>query len=330
MTRGTIGWVVPLVVHRREKRMAVKAKAKSVTIGYCVLDSREYPSDRFYEHNNAELFPKGFVPYCKDCCNSMLNYYLQKTGTLEASMWYVCARLDMPFIKKVFEKAQSQQVKTEKFIETYYNLLWGTRSMKKALDNWESFADSDVSFEEINTTVKDVDGIKAQQQELELRWGIQENAEDYQYLEYLYDKYTQNINIENPQQEDLYRDLCLARLEKRKVEQGKIDTDLTKVQGRILTLMNKLKLDDFESSKPKTLSEQLMFAKIAQIELTKPCDLYKEPQKYKDFNKVRKYYQDICLRALKNTLAGTRDFNIDMDNLQDYQLEVEGQEDETN
>ena len=300
--------------------MAVKAKAKSVTIGYCVLDNREYPSDRFYEHNNTELFPKGFVPYCKDCCNSMLNYYLQKTGTLEASMWYVCARLDMPFIKKVFEKAQSQQVKTEKFIETYYNLLWGTRSMKKALETWESFADSDISFEEINTTVKDVDGIKAQQQELELRWGIQENAEDYQYLEYLYNRYTQGI-IKNPYQEDLYRDLCLARLEKRKIEQNKSSSDITKTQGRILTLMNKLGIDDFEASKPKSLSEQLMFAKIAQIEMTKPCELYKEPTKYKDFNKVKKYYKDVCLRALKNTLAGTRDFDIDMTNLSDYNLE---------
>lgn len=306
--------------------MAVKAKAKSVTIGYCVLDSREYPSDRFYEHNNTELFPKGYVPYCKDCCNSMLNYYLQKTGTLEASMWYVCARLDMPFIKKVFEKAQSQQVKTEKFIETYYNFLWGARSMKKALENWESFADSDVSFEEINNTVKDADGIKAQIKELTLKWGNQETEEDYSFLEYLYSKYTNGINIENPQQEDLYRDLCLARLEKRKIEEGKCDTDISKTQARILNLMKTLKLDDFESTKPKTLSEQLMFAKIAQIEMTQPCDLYKEPQKYKDFNKVRKYYQDICLRPLKNTLAGTRDFDIDVDNLQDYQLELKEEE----
>ena len=85
--------------------MAVKAKSKSTVMGYCVQDSREYPADRFYAHNNTELFPKGLVPYCKDCCNTMLKYYLKKTGTLEASMWYVCARLDMPFIKNVFENA---------------------------------------------------------------------------------------------------------------------------------------------------------------------------------------------------------------------------------
>ena len=306
--------------------MAVKTKAKSSVMCMCIKDGREYPSDRFYEHKNLEIFPKGYVPYCKDCCNDMLQYYLKKTGTIEASMWYVCALLDIPFIKRVFEKTQELNRDTDKFIETYYNLLWGSKSMKKALDTWESFSDSDVGFEEISTTVKDVEGVKAQIQELTLKWGNQENEEDYSFLEYLYAKYTNGISIENPQQEDLYRDLCLARLEKRKIEEGKCDTDISKTQARILNLMRTLKLDDFESTKPKTLSEQLMFAKIAQIEMLKPCDLYKEPQKYKDFNKVRKYYQDICLRPLKNTLAGTRDFDIDVDNLQDYQLELKEEE----
>ena len=302
--------------------MAVKTKAKSSVMCMCIKDGREYPSDRFYEHKNLEIFPKGYVPYCKDCCNDMLQYYLKKTGTIEASMWYVCALLDIPFIKRVFEKTQELNRDTDKFVETYYNLLWGNRSMKKALDTWESFSDSDVGFEEISTTVKDVEAIKIQRDALELKWGLQESEEDYQYLEYLYDRYTQGV-IKNPYQEDLYRDLCLARLEKRKIEQNKSSSDITKTQARILTLMNKLGIDDFEASKPKSLSEQLMFAKIAQIEMTKPCDLYKEPTKYKDFNKVKKYYKDICLRALKNTLAGTRDFDIDMTNLSDYNLETE-------
>lgn len=302
--------------------MAVKTKAKSSVMCMCIKDGREYPSDRFYEHKNLEIFPKGYVPYCKDCCNDMLQYYLKKTGTIEASMWYVCALLDIPFIKRVFEKTQELNRDTDKFVETYYNLLWGSRSMKKALDTWESFSDSDVGFEEISTTVKDVEAIKIQRDTLELKWGLQESEEDYQYLEYLYDRYTQGV-IKNPYQEDLYRDLCLARLEKRKIEQNKSSSDITKTQARILTLMNKLGIDDFEASKPKSLSEQLMFAKIAQIEMTKPCDLYKEPTKYKDFNKVKKYYKDICLRALKNTLAGTRDFDIDMTNLSDYNLETE-------
>lgn len=303
--------------------MAVKTKAKSSVVCMCIKDGREYPSDRFYEHKNLEIFPKGYVPYCKDCCNDILQYYLRKTGTIEASMWYVCALLDIPFIKRVFEKTQELNRDTDKFIETYYNLLWGSKSMKKALDTWESFSDSDVGFEEISGVTKTDEGIKAQIEKLELDWGYQESEDDYKFLIYMYEKYTKNVTIENPQQDDLYRDLCLARLEKRKAEQGKIDTDISKIQGRILTLMNKLKLDEFESTKPKTVSEQLIFAKIAQIEQTKPADLYKEPNKYKDYSKLRKYMKDLVLRPALNTLVGNKDFNLNLDDVESYNIDDE-------
>ena len=168
-----------------------------------------------------------------------------------------------------------------------------------------------------------VKNVKAQIEKLELDWGYQESEDDYKFLIYMYEKYTKGVTIENPQQEDLYRDLCLARLEKRKAEQGKIDTDITKIQGRILTLMNKLKLDEFESTKPKTVSEQLIFAKIAQIEQTKPADLYKEPNKYKDYSKLRKYMKDLVLRPALNTLVGNKDFNLSLDDVESYNIEDE-------
>ena len=193
--------------------------------------------------------------------------------------------------------------------------------MKKALDSWESFADSDVDFNTISGVTKSDENIKAQIEKLELDWGYQESEEDYKYLIYMYEKYTKGVNIENPQQDDLYRDLCLARLEKRKAEQGKIDTDITKIQGRILTLMNKLKLDEFESTKPKTVSEQLIFAKIAQIEQTKPADLYKEPDKYKDYSKLRKYMKDLVLRPALNTLVGNKDFNLNLEDVESYNID---------
>lgn len=301
--------------------MAVKTKAKSSVMCMCIRDGREYPSDRFYEHKNLEIFPKGYVPYCKDCCNDMLQYYLKKTGTIEASMWYVCALLDIPFIKRVFEKTQSKQVGSDKFIETYYNLLWGNFSMKKALDTWESFSDSDVSFEEISGVTKTDEGIKAQIEKLELDWGYQESEEDYKYLEYLYNKYTQNTEFENPQQEDLYRDLCLARLEKRKAEQGKIDTDMTKIQSRILTLMNKLKLDEFNSTKPKTVSEQLIFAKIPMVEEHDSWELYNRQKKYENDSQVRKYLKDLVLRPILNFICDNKNYNVNIDDVSQYDLD---------
>ena len=301
--------------------MAVKTKAKSSVMCMCIKDGREYPSDRFYEHKNLEIFPKGYVPYCKDCCNDMLQYYLKKTGTIEASMWYVCALLDIPFIKRVFEKTQELNRDTDKFIETYYNLLWGSRSMKKALDTWESFSDSDIGFEEINGVTKSDEGIRAQIEKLELDWGCQESEEDYKFLEYMYNKYTNTIEFENPQQEDLYRDLCLARLEKRKAEQGKIDTDITKIQSRILTLMNKLKLDEFDSAKPKTVSEQLIFAKISDVEEHNSWELYNRQKKYENESQVRKYLKDLVLRPILNFVCNNKDYNINIDDVSEYNLD---------
>jgi hypothetical protein len=70
----------------------------------------------------------------------------------------------------------------------------------------------------------------------------------------------------------------------------------------------------------------MLFAKIAQIEQTKPADLYKEPKKYKDFNKLRKYEKDMVLRPLLNTLAGHKDFNIDIDDIERYNLDKDNGE----
>ena len=218
----------------------------------------------------------------------------------------------------------------EKFINNYKDLSFYMDLLRKTnegVNDWSSFrSGTDVDYKDVTNNNASLDVVEAEKKQYIQEWGLQDNIEDYQFLDAVFREYTNGVEFENFAQKDLYRDLCLARLEKRKAEQGKIDTDITKIQARILTLMNKLKLDEFESTKPKSLSEQLMFAKIAQIEMFKPADLYKEPIKYKDFNKVKKYYQDICLRPLKNTLAGTRDFDIDVDNLQDYQLELKEEE----
>ena len=193
--------------------------------------------------------------------------------------------------------------------------------MKKVTDEWTDFTNTDTDYKDIVTLEKSDESIQIEVEKLRLNWGDQDDIEDYKFLEYTYDRYTKNVEFENPQQEDLYRDLCKARLEMRKIESGRSDGDLTKTQSRILTLMNKLKLDEFESNKAKTLSEQLIFAKIAQIEQTKPADLYKDYNKYRDTSKLRKYYKDLVLRPLLNTLAGKRDFDISMDDIEQYNLD---------
>ena len=47
-------------------------------------------------------------------------------------------------------------------------------------------------------------------------------------------------------------------------------------------------------------------------------DIYSEPSKYYDHNKIAKYNKDMNLRVLGNMLVGHRDFNISMDDIAEY------------
>jgi hypothetical protein len=188
---------------------------------------------------------------------------------------------------------------------------------------WHDFTDTDISVDEIDGSRETEKFIKEQVEKLSMEWGEQETVDDYKFLVYNYNKYTKNLKISTPQQEDLYRDLCLARLEKRKAEEGRIDSDITKIQNRILNIMSKLKIDNFADNKPKSISEQLLFSKIAMVEEHDPADFYKEPKKWKDQNKLRRFYKDLVLRPLLNTLTGSKDFDLNLDDVERYNLDAE-------
>ena len=306
--------------------------AKRPTTSVCVSCQREYPIDKFYPRIVDDKFsPDGVIPYCTDCCEEIVRENLTKVNSLESAMWLTCAKLDVPFIRKVFEKVEEQKSKYQQksgkkdseytLFKYYYDYLWGSKSMGTAIDVWIDFSNTDVSMGEISSLKKSEEALNREIEKLELDWGVQEDIEDYKFLVYNFDKYTKDVGEMTPQQEDLYRDLCLARLEKRKIEEKKLDGDLTKVQNRILNLMHKLNLDRFEDNQPKTLSEEFLFDKIRMVEQTMPADFYKDKNLYKHMKKKRKLMTDLVYRPLANTLTGSRDFNIDINDIEKYQVD---------
>ena len=109
----------------------------------------------------------------------------------------------------------------------------------------------------------------------------------------------------------------------RKINDKRYDGDETidKIRTRISKLMSTLKVDEFASTKPKTASEQCLFEKIRMVDENNVKDIYKEPTKYFDHNKIAKYEKDMCLRPLANLLVGHRDFNISMEDIEQYDLD---------
>ena len=282
----------------------------------CLGDIRE---SEFY--TSWSKFTDGKVQYCKNCVSKIYEYYLKETGSDKTALYFTLMKLDIPFIEEVYNSIAEKKTVT---ISTYINTL---QKRTTCQDIWSDFTATDVSLDKDEVHMQTIDDKKRELDNLEKTWGKQDCVEDYDFLEETFKRYTQGVDFINPQQEDLYKDLCRDRLLLRKINDNRYNGEesLDKVQNRISKTMSILKLDQFEENKPKTISEQLMFTKIAQIEQTKPADLYKEPKKYKDFNKIKMYYKDLVLRPLLNTLVGSKDFNIDIDDVGKYNLDEESE-----
>ena len=301
--------------------MAIKTKIKVDATGYCAECKREYPIDRFYT-SNASFLGNGHLNYCQDCCEDILKYFLKKKGTMESAVYFTCAKLDIPFIRRVYEttidKKNSLQSKSNKddneynIFGYYIDYLWGTHTLQKKTEVWEDFTDSDTSLDEFNTVKKSEDALKADYEKFELDWGKQ-TLEDYQFLEYRYDIYTEGKPL-TPAQDTLYRQLCQLELRQRKknakgdsIRDDQLGESTKEEQAMIIQLMDKLGISKFDNKKDKSDIDRLIEKQIWEHENTDPCETV-DINKYKDMCDIGKNWGRQILRAVKNIVSASQEF----------------------
>jgi hypothetical protein len=301
--------------------MATKTKIKVDATGYCAECKREYPIDRFYT-SNASFLGNSHLNYCQDCCEDILKYFLKKKGTMESAVYFTCAKLDIPFIRRVYEatidKKNSLQSKSNKddseynIFSYYIDYLWGTHTLQKKTEVWEDFTDSDTSLDEFNTVKKSEDALKADYEKFELDWGKQ-TLEDYQFLEYRYDIYTEGKPL-TPAQDTLYRQLCQLELRQRKknakgdsIKDDQLGESTKEEQAMIIQLMDKLGISKFDDKKDKSDIDRLIEKQIWEHENTDPCETV-DINKYKDMCDIGKNWGRQILRAVKNIVSASQEF----------------------
>ena len=250
----------------------------------------------------------GRVPYCKECCNKMFQYYLDETKSAQSALYYTLMKMDVPFIKDIYEKVNEMSVsgdvngrKTAISIGSYMNTI---RKYTKNKEIWSDFSATDVDISDIDSKIQTREVKKKEMDKFILDWGQQPNLEDYQFLEYRYDVYTEGREL-TPSQETLYRKLCLAELSARRKEanqdSSKEDTE------QIMKLMSKLKIDNFEEKKEKSDIERILEKQIWEIENTEPAEVVSK-EEYKDYLNIEKDWGKHILRAVKNLLTGSKDY----------------------
>ena len=250
----------------------------------------------------------GKVPYCKECCNKMFQYYLDETKSAKTALYYTLMKIDIPFIKSIYEIVNERSLSGDKNgkrtpinVGTYVNEL---RRYSKNKEIWADFSATDVDITEVDAKIQTREVKQKEMDKFLLDWGEQPNLEDYQFLEYRYSIYTDGIEL-LPSQETLYRKLCLAELSARRKESSgessKEDTE------QIMKLMAKLKIDNFEEKKDKTDIERILEKQIWEIENTEPAEMV-DKEEYRDYLDIGKDWGKHILRAVKNLIIGSKDY----------------------
>ena len=82
---------------------------------------------------------------------------------------------------------------------------------------------------------------------------------------------------------------------------------VTEEQNMIITLMQKLKIDNFAENKDKSDIDKIIERQIWEVENTEPCEII-DRDYYKDFCDLGKDWGKDILRCVKNLLVGSKDY----------------------
>ena len=231
------------------------------------------------------------LPYCKSCNDAHYKRYRDLGMSPEESLFYICQLNNIPFIAEKVEStfayvtSEAKRGSRVTNIFGYYYSILAKETSKHHL--WQDFSCTDIDYKDIATHIEKRDIQKKDVEQLELDWGKQSDIENYALLDYWFEELLEGRTVTKAE-ELLYRDLCLARLSKRKIEQYNPDSkceneDVSKVQTQINNLMKLLKLDNFQEKKQESLVERMLESRIAIIEKEKPAFHYDDLKKNEDF-----------------------------------------------
>lgn len=274
------------------------------TESYCCNCQSSKNFSTFHPH---VIVGKKYLPFCKTCCNKKLRDYISITKSEGAGLWCLLAELGIPFFKEVWENTQKIVFEATGAGRKPDLLLTYLRTFKEfgivAQGFWQSdmmlddFVEIGENKEEDNKEVIDLN----EQQRI---WGRFE-VEDYDFLNFTFNEYTQNLLEMDANLIRRYRDLAKAELRKRKADESGDIQEIKNAQNILNNQLSLLKLNEFKSHN-KT-DEQLAFEKrVAMIEYTKPSEC-EDLKVYLDMVGYEKE-KGLMMRSLRNAIAGTRDY----------------------
>ena len=275
-----------------------------MTEKYCPQCESSKPFNSFHPHI---VIGQKYMPWCKTCTGAKLREYIKKTGSDGAGLWCLLAECGIPFLRDVWNSTQkiiSEGTGAGRKPDLFLTYV---RTLKEFGIMVEGFWQSDVmldEFIEVNGEGKEEQEEILDLKEQERIWGKFE-ADDYEFLNFTFNEYTQELLEMDANLIRRYRDLAKAELRKRKADESGDIGEITKAQDSLNKQLALLKLNNFKDNKQSD-TEKFIERMAWNIENTKPAEC-EDTEKYRDFSNFGIKWEDI-MRTVKNLVAGSREY----------------------
>ena len=275
-----------------------------MTESYCINCQSSKAFSNFHGH---VVVGKKYLPICKTCCTKKLKDYITATKSEGAGLWCLLAELGIPFLREVWEPTQKIVFESTSAGRKPDLFLTYLRTIKELGIVVEGFWQSDMmlnDFIEIGESHQEEDEEIIDLNEQQRIWGKFE-SEDYDFLNFTFKEYTQDLLEMDANLIRRYRDLAKAELRKRKADESGDIQEIAKAQDNLKKMLDMLNLSDFkknESDERKQFIDRIAW----MIEETEPAE-EEDESKYRDIAGYEKIY-DSFMRSMRNILTGDRNY----------------------
>lgn len=277
-----------------------------MTEAYCINCQSAKAFSNFHNH---VIVGKKYLPICKTCCNKKLKDYIAVTKNDAAGLWCLLAELGIPFLREVWEPTQKIVFKSTNAGRKPDLFLMYIRTLKELGIIVEGFWQSNMMLSDFMKIGKDNKKEEEVKEVVDLNeqqriWGKFE-PEDYEFLNFTFNEYTQELLEMDANLIRRYRDLAKAELRKRKADESGDMNEIKNAQSVLNNQLTLLKLNNFKDNKQSD-TEKFIERMAWNIENTKPSEC-EDTEIYKDYSNFGVKWEDI-LRTVKNLVAGTREY----------------------
>jgi len=262
---------------------------------------------KFYESTNERNKFNHKLSLCKPCISYYYNYYKTKYVDNYKSMFYLCRKLDIPYIPSYMDasikRERSKDIEIWQSYFAKFNSLGGKHNYGTCFDD---------GIQSLETQENIEDGF-AITHEIRSKWGFGRKIDDYQFLENEYAKWEKTTKTDNQSQEFGIREMCMLILDLAKAREAK-QQNTKELTEQIIKWMVTLGLDAKSRAAIDTSDSQVCFGNwIKSIESNRPAEVYDQSKLYEDYCNMKPLMQNYVERPIRNYITGNRDFNVHED-----------------